>query len=466
MAQYSTIHRRQDPTTTRITPTTVVVAIDMAKYNPKALICDYQGTILEAPFGFGPHQQGVQSVMQRAEAWRVQIGATHIIAGIEPTGPYHEPVVRQLAAHGWTVRLLSPTMTAEERKADHRRSKTDPIDLMAIARCVLNARGSEQPLISGIPAALRAVSRARRIMVRQQTRIKNLIRSVVDQTFLEYQGFQAEDEPTATPTPLLDLWSRAGRIWVREFPLPQDYRQVQRTDLSLLNRREKLRLPESTLDRIWTAADRVFPVPDEVAPVWRAHLARLYELYSTVSTLVARYEQDQEALLVQTEAVVWLTTPGIGVITAADAYGEWSTLTRAASPKKLVKYGGLDPAISGSGKRPDHYGAISYQGSRWFRAALCQAGAMVIDPAHQNTYFLALAERFRQRGLTSRQIDVVAAHKLVRIWWAMFAYHQVFAPPTWKGPALAADWRPKIRTVANRRTAEATWSRFMMTRHR
>ncbi len=42
--QYSTIHRRQDPTTTRITPTTLVVAIDMAKYNPKALICDYQGT--------------------------------------------------------------------------------------------------------------------------------------------------------------------------------------------------------------------------------------------------------------------------------------------------------------------------------------------------------------------------------------------------------------------------------------
>ena len=61
--QYSTIHRRQDPTTARITPTTLVVAIDMAKYNPKALICDYQGTILEAPFGFGPHQHGVHRVM-------------------------------------------------------------------------------------------------------------------------------------------------------------------------------------------------------------------------------------------------------------------------------------------------------------------------------------------------------------------------------------------------------------------
>ncbi len=463
MAQYSTIHRRQDPATTRVTPTTLIVAIDMAKYNPKALICDYQGTILEAPFVFGPHQLGVQTVIQRAETWRVQVGATQVIVGIEPTGRYHEPVVRQLAAHGWAVRLLSTTMTAEERQADHRRSKTDPIDLMAIARCVLNARGSEQPLISGIPAALRAVSRSRRIMVHQQTRIKNLIRSVVDQTFLEYQGFQ-DDDPGVTPTPLLDLWSRSGRIWIRELPLPQDYRQFQRADLSLLNRREKLRLPESTLDRIWTAAGRAFPVPDEVAPVWRAHLERLYELYSAVSTLVARYEQDQEALLVQTEAVVWLTTPGIGVITAADVYGEWRTLTHATSPKKLVKYGGLDPTISGSGKRPDHYGAISYQGSRWFRAALCQAGSMVIEPAHQNAYFLALADRFRERGLTRRQIDVVAAHKLVRIWWAMLAHHQVFAPPTWNGPALAADWRPKVHTVAHRRTAEATWSQFMTTR--
>ena len=88
-------------------------------------------------------------------------------------------------------------MTAEERHADHRRSKNDPIDFMAIARCVLNARGSEQPLISGIPSALR-------MMVRQETWIKNLIRSVIDQTFLVYQGFPDEGDPTAAPTPLLD----------------------------------------------------------------------------------------------------------------------------------------------------------------------------------------------------------------------------------------------------------------------
>ncbi|MCL5971916.1 MAG: IS110 family transposase [Firmicutes bacterium] len=108
---------------------------------------------------------------------------------------------------------------------------------------------------------------------------------------------------------------------------------------------------------------------------------------------------------------MWLTTPGIGVVTAADAYGEWSTLTPTASPKKFVKYGDLDPAMSGSGKRPDHYGAISYQGSRWFRAALCQVGAMVIDPAHQNAYFLALADHFRERGKSAhRRSHVVPIH--------------------------------------------------------
>jgi transposase len=168
--------------------------------------------------------------------------------------------------------------------------------------------------------------------------------------------------------------------------------------------------------------------------------------------------------LVQTEAVVWLTTPEIGVITAADVDGAWRTLTPATSPQKLVTYGGRDPTIRGSGKRPDHYGAISYPGSRWFRAALCQAGSRVIEPAHQNADLLARADRCRERGLTRRPIDGVAAHKLVRMWWARLAHHQVFAPPTWNGPALAADWRPKVHTVAHRRTAEATWSQFMTTR--
>ena len=65
-------------------------------------------------------------------------------------------------------------------------------------------------MISGIPAALRAVSRSRRIMGHQQTRIKNLIRSVVDQTFWEYQGFP-DDDPEVTLTPLLDLWRAFGK---------------------------------------------------------------------------------------------------------------------------------------------------------------------------------------------------------------------------------------------------------------
>jgi hypothetical protein len=287
MAQYSTIHRRQDPATTRVTPTPLIVASDMAKYNPQALIGDDPGTILEAPFVLGPHPLGGQTVMQRAAPWRVQVSAPQGIVGIEPPGRYHDSVVRQLAAHGWAVRLLSTTMTAEERPADHRRSKTAPLDLMAIARGVLNARGSEHPRISGIPAALRAVSRSRRSMVHQQTRIKHLSRSVVDQPLWEYQGVQ-DDEPGVTPTPLLDLWSRSGRIGIRALPLSQDYRPFQRADLSLRNRRDNLRLPDSTWDRMGTAAGRAFPVPDEVAPVWRAHLERLYELYSAVSTLVAR----------------------------------------------------------------------------------------------------------------------------------------------------------------------------------
>lgn len=128
----------------------------------------------------------------------------------------------------------------------------------------------------GIPAALRAVSRARRLFVREVTRCKNVIRSVVDATFLEYQRFLPD--PEADPEPLLDRWSRSGRWWVQELPLPQDYAQLRRDDLTLLNRREVLRLPESTLERIGTAAQRAFPVPEAVAPVWRDHLRRLDEV--------------------------------------------------------------------------------------------------------------------------------------------------------------------------------------------
>lgn len=290
------------------------------------------------------------------------------------------------------------------------------------------------------------------------TRCKHVIRRVVDATFLESQ--RVLPEPEADPEPLLDLWSRRGRWWVQELPLPQDYAQLRREDLTLLNRREVLRWPESTLERIGTAAQRAFPVPEAVAPVWRDPLRRLDEVFTGLEPLVARYEQDLIQLLVQTDALRWLTLPGIGVVCAGDLYGELGSPAWCASAKPAVKWAGLDPAFSQSGEQPVRSGRMSREGNRWLRAAATQAAA-VLAPHHHNAYFLQYGARLPERGKAPQQILVAVAHKCLHGALAMIRTHQVFAPPTWEGPPLAQDWRQKIPHKADRLVAEETWGRLV-----
>ncbi len=459
MAYYSTIHRRQTGASARLTPTTGILAIDMAKYHPMALLCDYQGQILEPPFAFGPHATGLAEVQQRVTRHQAENGWDHIIVGIEPTGRYHEPIVRELRTWGWTVRVISPNATAIERRADQRRSKTDPIDLMAIARCVLNQRGSDWPLRDGLPAALQAISRSRRAMVRQATQCKNLIRSVLDQTFLECQGFAAH--PTQKPIPLINPWTKAGREWIEVFPLPADVIRTTRADLTVWNQRRGWGFPDETLDRLWEAAQRALPLPAATAGVWRDQIVRLYTLLGQCESLITQYEADLEALVVQTDALLWLTTPRIGVVCAADLYGELGGHERFPSAKTAIKLAGTDPTVHDSGDRHGRYGPASREGNRHLRAAVTQVGQSLIGNPRPNPYFVTFAERLTARGLTPAQVRVAVGNKFFRVGLAMLQHHQVFAPPTWDGPPLAQDWRKKLRWVRNRAQGEETWTRLM-----
>lgn len=108
------------------------------------------------------------------------------------------------------------------------------------------------------------------MMVLQQTRVKNLIRIVVDQTLVEYQGFQEDDRDTPARCSIFGV----GRADLGPRISVAPGLSSAAASLSWMNRHEKLRLSESTWNQIWTAADRAFPAPDAVAPVWRAHLER------------------------------------------------------------------------------------------------------------------------------------------------------------------------------------------------
>ncbi len=212
------------------------------------------------------------------------------------------------------------------------------------------------------------------------------------------------------------------------------------------------------------AAQRAFPLPPATAEVWRAQILAMYTLLGQCEALIAGYEADLEALVVQTDALLWLTTPRIAVVCAADLYGELGSIERFSSAKTAIKLAGTDPTVHDSGEHHGRYGAASREGNRHLRAAVTQVGDSLIANPCPNAYFVAFAERLKRRGLTAAQVRVAVGNKFLRVGMAMLQQRQVFAPPTWDGPPLAQDWRKKLHYVRNRARGEETWSRLMRDR--
>lgn len=82
----SSVHRRPTGLPVRELTEHIVVAIDFAKYMPKAMISNFFGEILENSFYLAPNQEGFQLLQSRIEACIERVQAKGVLVGIESTG--------------------------------------------------------------------------------------------------------------------------------------------------------------------------------------------------------------------------------------------------------------------------------------------------------------------------------------------------------------------------------------------
>ncbi len=94
----------------------LAVPIDVGKHTAAALVCDFSGEVIVAPFtfrlderGFGTFARAVdQAVADREASW-TQIG-------LEQAGYYHQVLQARLFDQGLDVVLLNPAQVKENRR--------------------------------------------------------------------------------------------------------------------------------------------------------------------------------------------------------------------------------------------------------------------------------------------------------------------------------------------------------------
>jgi transposase len=252
--------------------------------------------------------------------------------------------------------------------------KTDKIDAAVLAQLYASGFLPQVWIPDERTQALRRQVARRAQVVRQRTRLKNEIHSVLAAHLI----------PRCTAT---DLFGKRGRAWLAEQPLPMDERLAVEQRLRELDRLgEDLEVIERALG---------------LAVLDDAQLRRL------------------------------LTITGVNAAVAIGILGAIGDIERFSSPQKLVSYFGLNPRVHQSGTQPAQHGHISKIGRSHARAMLVEAAwAAAKAPGPLRSFFLRIRAR---RGM---QIAAVAtARKLATIVWYVLTDQEDY---TWARPSLVA----------------------------
>lgn len=312
-------------------------------------------------------------------AGRVELTAERLEAFGQRLLPTDEVVLEATGNTAAIVRSLKPYVTQvvianplQVRAIAHARVKTDKIDAAILAQ--LHASGFLPTVWMPDPdtEALRRQVARRTQLVRQRTRLKNEIHSVLHAHLIPR-------------CPFADLFGRKGRVWLTEQPLPLDERCSVEQRLREIDRHgEDL----AVIDRALAQAT--------------LHDPRVHRL---------------------------LTISGVNVTVAISLIAAIGEIGRFPSAQKLVSYFGLNPSVRQSGLAPARHGHITKIGRAHARGMLVEAAwAAAHTPGPLRAFFLRIRAR---RGM--QIAAVAAARKLAIIAWHVLSKNEDY---DWVRPAL------------------------------
>jgi transposase len=279
----------------------------------------------------------------------------HVV--VEATGNA-AAVAEVLGPHVGRVVIANPKQV---RLIAHAKIKTDRIDAMVLARLYASGFLPEVWVPDQRTQALRRQVTRRTQLVRQRTRLKNIVQSILHAHLVP-------------PCPHADLFGAAGRAWLAAQWLPEDER--------------------AAVGRHVQGIDR------------------LGEELRAVERDVARHALEDAAVK------RLMTIPGVDMVVAVGLAAAVGEVTRFASPQRLVAYLGLNPSVRQPGEGPAYHGRITKQGRGHARGMLVEAAwAAARSPGPLRAFFLRVSARRGQHVAavaTARKIAVVVWHMLRR----------------------------------------------------
>jgi len=383
--------------------------IDVGKAKHVACVIEADGQVVLRSQSFLNDAAGYQQILVRLQQAG---GPAQVLVGMEATGHYWYALHDFLTRHGYQVAVLNPIQTAQQARQGIRKSKTDRLDAHHIA--ILLKNGEYRPaLIPGeLAMTCRQLTRLRYAMVRQTSRIKQLIGSRLQPVWPEYEGL------------FTDLFAPTSRKLLAAAPTPADVLAMDPQTLADL-----IRLASRGKFAAGKAQEILSSAQDSIGMKRALDGARI-GIRTLLTTLDAwrpirqHLEAEIESLANQLPQYV-LTLPGADPLRAVSLYGETDPIGHFASSDQLVAFAGLDPVVFQTGQYEAPRRHISKRGSPVLRQTLwLMAHAAVRQEGSLRDFWL----RKREQGLHYLAAVTAAAAKLCRISWRVLTDQRDYVP--------------------------------------
>jgi transposase len=322
------------------------VALDYAKAQHTALLCNGAGDLIKGAFAIDNNPQGVAELLKqvRAACKLKRIRPEHVFFGGEDSPSFAENFVRALREEKFLVVRVNAWEAKQQR--DNFQASSDALDLLGIARCCLKRRAQSLFDPPAAYANLKIATRARDQLVRQRTRISNRIHTSVERLL---PGFLDPDQSGVSP------FGEASLALMEQGLSPGPLKGRPRAKLALWLGRRGVDKPLEVAAQLKHLATQVLgPAPEQTLVLQRS-LGALVALYRCLEQNIGVLDREVAYWLARTPGALLTSIPGIGVTLAAGWTAELGAPTQWQALPRLCSYAGVVPRTKqtgGPGKEP------------------------------------------------------------------------------------------------------------------
>lgn len=399
----------------------IVVGVDVAKafsYFSIAL----PGSHPQKAFRVNHNFKDFSAVLSKLKELELQFNTSSVLIA-EHTGHYSEIISNFFRNNSVEVRLINPILTSSIKNIDVRKIQNDKIEAKRIAELYLLGKTDQTNFSDSNTLKIKNLCRQYFDLSDDITKFKNRLTSIIDQVFPNFDSVFPEID------------SKTSLFILENFNTHDSIINADKSNLILLIKQSARR----SLQWATSKYEALLAVANEAKSLFCINnfgtvIASLINSINNLKVSLDSLKKEIKMLSSSIEDIKLIESiPGFGTITAAVVFSEMRSFSNFKSPKELVAFSGLDPAVLQSGTFNGTKIKMSKRGSSHIRRALFIVALASVRTTKNGKFINNVLNDFYQEKckFKPKKVALVAVmHKLIYYVFAVLKSKSAFVITT------------------------------------